>query len=318
MAVLLTTVAEVAAKEDRVARGAIRRYAPVREVVVRVIVITGLRQHRYPTDEAVLDEALPDAPAIPGARGGYAHEIGRAFQRPDERSTETELASGLVPGSARWWERAQAADVYAATLQRVRGLSLSPERTVLLTRLLRLDPGDPEVNEMLGQDLYTVFLREGLSRSGISSRDEETTLRLAELYWNLQALTWRQELAEVAVGHSSTAEALYGALRALELAGRGGRETFEITRQLGALSRWNNDASTALAAHEALLARLAPDDPRRGQVLAEMAWDRIQWVAWYRRYDHPWVAQARREATEAQALARDPVDRLIAAQAMIS
>jgi hypothetical protein len=52
-------------------------------------------------------------------------------------------------------------------------------------------------------------------------------------------------------------------------------------------------------------------------LLSEIAWDRIQWVSWNRRYEHPWLLQARQEAEEAvQSL--DPVlDKLIAVKALL-
>ena len=77
--------------------------------------------------------------------------------------------------------------------------------------------------------------------------------RLAALYWNLQAQTWRQELTEVAMGHSPAAEAFYQAIDSFERATVGGQTDPEGRRQLGALYRWNNDATSALVVHEALL-----------------------------------------------------------------
>ena len=40
--------------------------------------------------------------------------------------------------------------------------------------------------------------------------------RLAELYRNLQAQTWRQEFTEVAMGHSPAAAAFYQAIGSFE------------------------------------------------------------------------------------------------------
>ena len=52
-------------------------------------------------------------------------------------------------------------------------------------------------------------------------------------------------------------------------------------------------------------------------MLSEVAWDRIQWLSWNRRYDHPWLAQAHEEAKEALRLSESPLDKLIAAQASL-
>jgi len=298
--------------------GAIRRYGPVRDLVARFMVVTGLRALGYPVDRAVVNEALPGAPVILGAKSSVTPEIGRAFDRPGEVSHAQDISAGLVLGSARWWDRAQAENVFTEEVQRVQhDLSLS-NRLARLSRLLLLDPTHGEVNAILGNEFYLRFLREGLTKSGISAQDEATRLHLAELYWNLQAQTWRQELTEVATGYSPAAESLYGALQALEVAVQRGKGTIETKRRLGTLSRWNNDSQAALALHEELLRQLAPTDQRlRGRLLAELAWDRIQWIAWDRRYDHPWLGQAREEVEQALTLIESPVEKLIAAQALV-
>jgi hypothetical protein len=95
--------------------------------------------------------------------------------------------------------------------------------------------------------------------------------RLAELYWNLQAQTWRQEFTEVAMGHSPAAEAFYQAIDSFERVTAGRQATPEGRRQLGALCRWNNDAASALALHDALLKASAPGEPLHGQLLSELA-----------------------------------------------
>ena len=141
--------------------------------------------------------------------------------------------------------------------------------------------------------------------------------RLAALYWNLQAQTWRQELTEVAMGHSPAAEAFYQAIDSFERATAGGQTAPEGRRQLGALYRWNNDATSALAVHEALLNDTAPGGPLHGRLLSELAWDRIQWLSWERRYDHSWLEQARQEAEQALEQVEAPVDKLVAAYALV-
>ncbi|MEO8326862.1 MAG: hypothetical protein ABI618_13490 [Nitrospirota bacterium] len=57
-----------------------------------------------------------------------------------------------------------------------------------------------------------------MAKGGINATDEATRLRLVELYWNLQAQTWRQEFTEVATGHSRAADAFFAAIPALEIA----------------------------------------------------------------------------------------------------
>ena len=300
------------------ASGTIRHYGPVRDLVVHVPVVSGLKAAGYPVDQAVLSAGLPESPMLLGTGGGGISEIGRTSDRPGEHVGGQELAGGLVLGSARWWDRESASNQFAAELRDVRGLAPSPDRLARMRRLMRLDAEDLELNRLLGQDSYRTLLHAGLAKGAIGGGDEDTRRRLAELYWTIQAPTWRQELTEVAVGHSEAAEALYRAARALEIVVKSGKADLETARRLGAVQRWNNDSEAALKIHEGALSRLTPAQSRvRGPFLAEVAWDRLQWIFWTRRYEHPWLAQAKQEAEQALALAEAPMDKLVAAEAML-
>jgi hypothetical protein len=296
------------------ASGTARRYGPVRELVVRVSVVSGLKAAGYPVDQAVLSAGLSDAPTLLGTGGGGQSEIGRASDQPDGQ----ELTGGLLLGSARWWDRASAGSQFATELRDVKGLAPSPARLARMLRLLRLDETDRELNRLLGDDLYASLLQSGLARSGITAGDEDACRRLAELYWTIQAPTWRQELTEVAVGHSEVAEALYRATRAMAIVVKSGQADLETARRFGTLQRWNNESEAALEIHESALRRLDSKPSRwRALLLAEIAWDRLQWIFWTRRYEHPWLAQAKQEAEQAQALADTPIDRLVAGEAVL-
>lgn len=302
------------------ANGAIRRYGPVRELVVRVVMVSGLRNLGYANDTAVVNEALPDAPQIPGTRyGSDPDNIGRAFMRPGDLSATVPVQGGLVLGSAHWWTKQEAADHVRAGLERARNLPGQDERLALLKRLLLLDPNDTETNALLGAELFEAFLAEGLKKSGINAADAAAKRRLVELYWNIQAPTWRQELTAVAPGSEPAADALYGAIASLEIVSNIGAAPPESRRRLGALYRWNGDAESALARHERLLQETSEADRvSRGAFLSELAWDRIQWLAWNRQYDHPWMGQAAREAEQALELVENPLDKLVAAQALLT
>lgn len=300
------------------ASGGIRRYGPVRDLVVRMPVLSGLKAAGYPVDQAVLSAGLPETPTLLGTSSGGISEIGRSSELPGERTAGQELAGGLLLGSARWWDRASAGSQFATELRDVKGLSPSPGRLERLLRLLRLDDTDRELNRLLGDDLYANLLKAALARSGVSGGDAETRRRLAELYWTLQAPTWRQELTEVAVGHSEVAEALYRAAQAYEIVVKGGAADLETVRRFGTLQRWNNDSESALDIHEGALRQLDPQQGHwRAMLLSEIAWDRLQWIFWTRRYEHPWLEQARQEAEQVLALAGAPVEKLIAGEAVL-
>lgn len=299
------------------ANGVLRRYGPIKEVTVRFVVVSGLRKLGYPVDQAVVNEALPGAPVQVGIHYGRLPQTSDPGGRQNEEVKNRLGAGGLVLGSARWWDRKDARQVFSAALARAEQLPRASERARLLTRLTLIDPADPALHTVIADDRLRAFLREGLTKSGISASEEAVATRLAELYWNLQAQTWRQELTEVAMGHSPAAEAFYQAIDSFERATAGGKATPEGRRQLGALYRWNNDATSALAVHEALLNDTAPGGPLHGRLLSELAWDRIQWLSWERRYDHSWLEQARQEAEQALEQVEAPVDKLVAAYALV-
>lgn len=300
------------------ASGTLRRYGPVRDLIVRLPVVAGLTALGYPVDRAVLSAGLPEAPRLLGPHPSGSTEIGRSAGLPGQEKAGQELGGGLKLGSVRWWDRASAQRAFATELRNVKRLTPSPERLTRLLRLLLLDDTDRELNQLVGDELYANLLKAGLTKSGISGGDEQTRSRLAELYWTLQAPTWRQELTEVAVGQSEVAEALYRALQAYEVVMKTGTPDLETMRRLGVLHRWNNESEAALELHEGALRRLSPHESEwRALLLGELAWDRLQWLVWTRRYDHPWLAQARSEAEEAVALAAAPVDKLVAAEAVL-
>ncbi len=299
------------------ASGALRRYGPVREVTVRFVVVSGLRKLGYPVDQAVVNEALPGAPVQVGIHYGRLPHTADPGGRQNDEVKNRLGAGGLVTGSARWWDRKDANQAFAAALVRAEQMPRSTERARLLTRLTLIDQADPALHTVIADDRLQTFLREGLTKSGISGPNEAVATRLAELYWNLQAQTWRQELTEVAMGHSAAAEAFYQAIESFERVTAGEQAAPERRRQLGALYRWNNDAASALAIHEPLVKDTAPGGSLHGRRLSEVAWDRIQWLSWERRYGHPWLEQACQEAEQAVQEVEDPVDKLVAAYALV-
>ena len=273
----------------------IRKYAPVRKLVARFTIARGLKAIGYPVEQAVVNEALPGAPRI---------------AEPS--------APGILPSSPEWWSRSLNPKDFEAGIQQARETASFQERVRKFRRILLLDPVEPRINAMYGMDLYLAFLQEGLKKGKITSKVESLSQKLGELYWNIQAQTWRQEFTEVAVGHSSAAEAFYQAIPALEIALKGGEGHAEMQRRLGALYRWNNDTTSALTIHEELLSNVSPGDlAGRSQILSEIAWDRVQWLSWNRRYDHPWMTQAREEAEQSLSLARSPIDKLLAGEALV-
>lgn len=287
--------------------GAQRHFGPVREVVVRFIVVTGLRKFGFSTDRAVMNEALPHAPLIATTHYGLRPDNGRRFEQIDP--DQALLKGELVAGSARWWDRTEAAPTIRTALARAAHLAPT-DRADLLARLLLIDPQHLEALALQAEDAYQLFLKQGITKGGLAARDEAALQRIAELYWTIQAQTWRQELTAVSEGLEPAADALYRAIASYEAINQQHQATPEQQRRLGTLTRWNNDPTAALGIHEAALRELPPGTAEYGKVLAEIAWDRIQFVSWERRYDHPWLQQADAEAEQAATLLAYPFDKI--------
>ncbi|MBK9306675.1 MAG: hypothetical protein IPM58_06210 [Nitrospira sp.] len=295
--------------------GSPRQFGPVHEVVARFIVVTGLRKLGFPTDRAVMNEGLPAGPLIATTHYGPRPDHGRTYDQAD--SDHTIVKGELVPGSTQWWERTDAEPFMRAALNQATHLT-AENRAGILTRLLLIDPEDALTHSMRGNDGYQAVLQQGIARGGLAARDGHALRRVAELYWTIQAQTWRQEVTAVSEGYEPAADAIYRALASYETLVRQDRATPEQRRRLGVLTRWNNDPTGALGIHEALLRDSTPGTIEYATILTEIAWDRIQFVSWNRRYDHPWLPQAQAEAEKAVQWLRQPYDKLHAHYAQVA
>ncbi len=293
--------------------GSQRQFGPVRTVTARFIVVTGLRKFGFVADRAVMNEVLAGTPLIATTHYGLRPDNGRKFDRTNP--TQPFVKGELVPGSTQWWTRAEAEPIIQAALGRAPHLPLA-ERAEFLTRLLLIDPNHPDAHLLRGEDAYQALLKQGVAKGGLAANDGGALQRIAELYWTIQAQTWRQELTAVAEGYEPAADALYQSLASYEALGQLEQATSEQRRRLGALARWNNDPTGALGIHEALLRDTAPGTAEYAKILTEIAWDRIQFVSWNRRYDHPWLQQAYTEAEKAVELSAQPYDTLHARYAL--
>ncbi|MDH4305753.1 MAG: hypothetical protein OEV53_17000, partial [Nitrospira sp.] len=289
----LTAPLALSPKEIWWVNGSQRHFRPIREVLARFIVVTGLRKFGFGADRAVMNEVLPHAPLIATTHYGLRPDNGRKFEQADP--SRPVVKGELVPGSTQWWDRVEAEPIVQTALGRAPYLSQT-ERTELLTRLLLIDPNHTGAHTLRGEDAYQAFLKQGIAKGGLIANDGAALQRIAELYWTIQAQTWRQELTAVAEGYEPAADALYQSLASYDALGQLHQATSEQRRRLGVLTRWNNDPTDALGIHEALLRKTAPGTAEYAKILTEVAWDRIQFVSWNRRYDHPWLQQAHAEA----------------------
>jgi hypothetical protein len=83
--------------------------------------------------------------------------------------------------------------------------------------------------------------------------------------------------------------------------------------RLGVALRWNNDQEPAIATHQ-FLVKAIPSDRRAGraEALIQLAWSRVNKVAWNRIFDDPDILVAYQDADEALTLADLPLDKFMA------
>ncbi|MEW6246678.1 MAG: hypothetical protein AB1555_08215 [Nitrospirota bacterium] len=279
----------------------------LKSLVVQWVVMSGLGKHGFPSDLAVLN--LPVATLGDGTEG---------VQEAIPFVTET---SGAVRDSLVWWGPKDAPGLLIAAVGRAALFPDLRDRVAMLNRVLIIDPNQPEALTVLTRDLYAMLLREGAAAHQVPVRDGALADRVSELYWNTYAQTTRTDLSlGMEMGgfdKPTAADYLYRVIPAMEKLARVRPEVTENRLRLGIAYRWNNDQLAAIQTHEALLKDVPPERAAlRARVLIELAWSRIEKVAWNRFYDDPEIQQAYREAGEALKLADQPLDKFTAAYTM--
>ncbi len=279
----------------------------LKSLVVQWVVMSGLRKHGFPSDHAVLN--LPVAPLGDGTEG---------VQEAIPFVTET---SGAVRDSLVWWGPKDAPGLLIAAVGRAALFPDLRDRVAMLNRVLIIDPNQSEALTVLTRDLYEMLLREGAAAHQVPVKDGALADRVSELYWNTYAQTTRTDLSlGMEMGgfdKPTAADYLYRMIPAMEKLARVRPEVTENRLRLGIAYRWNNDQLAAIQTHEALLKDIPPGRAAlRARVLIELAWSRIEKVAWNRFYDDPEIQQAYREAGEALKHADQPLDKFTAAYTM--
>ncbi len=279
----------------------------LKSLVVQWVVLSGLRKHGFPSDLAVLN--LPVATLGDGTEG---------VQEAIPFVTET---SGAVRDSLVWWGPKDVPGLLIAAVGRAVLFPDLRDRVAMLNRVLIIDPDQPEALTVLTRDLYAMLLREGAAAHRLPVKDGALADRVSELYWNTYAQTTRTDLSlGMEMGgfdKPTAADYLYRMIPAMEALARVRPEVIENRLRLGIAYRWNNDQLAAIETHEALLKEAPlPRAVLRARVLIELAWSRIEKVAWNRFYDDPEIRQAYQEAGEALKLADQPLDKFTAAYTM--
>lgn len=279
----------------------------LKAVTVKWVVLSGLRKHGFPGDVAVLN--LPVA-TLTGEAGGPREAIPFV--------TET---SGAVAGSAAWWGPADAPGLLIAAVGRAAHFPEQRDRVALLNRVLIINPGQPDALLALTRDLYAAILSDGAAAHKFSFPDPVLQARFNELYWDTYAQTTRMDISlgmEVAgLSKPTTADLLYRMIPGMEKLAQVRPEDVENRLRLGIAYRWNNDQLVAIRTHEALLNDVPKERTAfRARVLLQLAWSRINKVAWNRIFDDPTILDGYKAAEEAFALTEVPADKFLAAYTM--
>jgi hypothetical protein len=279
----------------------------LKAVTTQWVVFSGLKKHGFPGDVTVVN--LPVEPLV--------EQPGEA-QEAIPFVTETSRA---VPGSLLWWEPTDAPGLLVAAAARAASFPELRDRVALLNRVLIIDPNQPDALTVLTRHLYAVLLREAAARHKVTVKDQALAFVVNELYWNIHAQGARTDLSigmEMG-GYSNptAADYLYRMIPAMEALAKVRPELLDNRFRLGVAYRWNNDQQAAIETHEALVKDIPVERGQaRAEALLQLAWSRINKVAWNRMLDDPEIQQAYKEAEEALALADLPLDKFNAEYTM--
>ena len=273
---------------------------PIKAVTVKWVVLSGLFEHGFPVDTAVLNMPMTSSMGTPIPfvvdAGGF-----------EQKSTE-------------YWSANEAQEALTAGLERAKTLPTRRERVSMLNRILVVNPSHLEGLQAITGELYAGLLDFGARTHGVQLESGPLYQAFNALYWTIQSSTDRMDISlEMEMGGKSEptpADYLYRLIPAMETLVDLQPGDFETRLKLTMAYRWTNDQLTSIMAPQQLLAELPTDQPdMRARVLMAIAWSRISKVAWNRFFDDPDIIQGYKEADEAFTLSSDPLIKFSAAYA---
>ncbi|MBD0315891.1 MAG: hypothetical protein ICV75_04285 [Nitrospiraceae bacterium] len=279
----------------------------VKSVTTQWVVFTGLKKHGFPGDAAVF--VLPIA-TKPDAQGMVAEKI----------PFTTELSRAL-PDTLVWWGPEDQPGTLTAAAARAATFPELRDRVALLNRVLIIDPNQVDALMVLTRNLYAMLLREAANEHKLTVKDPALSLVVNEFYWNIYAGAARLDLSNgMEMGGFSQptpADFLYRILPALETLTRTHPEQLDSRFRLGVAYRWNNDQRPMIETFEALLKDI-PDSRKtpKAEALLQLAWSRINKVAWNRILHDPESLRAYADAEASLAYAELPLDKFLAEYTM--
>jgi hypothetical protein len=275
----------------------------LKEITIQWVVLSGLKIHGFGGDRAVVN-----LPVTSGALFGS----GDREKIPFVTETSRALSDSLV-----WWGPTDVPGLLTAGVAHAATLPELRDQVALLNRVLIIDPNQADALTVLSRHLYGVVLREAIPFHKLTVSDPALALVVNEHFWNIYAQSVRMDLSlGMEMGgfdKPTTADYLYRMLSAMRALVAVRPEQLDNRFQLGVAYRWNNDQKAAIETHEALV-KAIPVEQRAGraEALLQLAWSRINKVAWNRILDDPDIRVAYQDAEDARALADLPLDKFMA------
>ena len=275
----------------------------LKEITTQWVVLSGLKKHGFAGDRAIVN--LPVA-------SGAVSDSGTQEKIPFVTETSRALPDSLV-----WWGPTDVPGLLTAGAARAATFPELRDRVAMLNRVLIIDPNQAEALMVLSRHLYAIVLREAIPFHKLTVRDPALALVVNEHFWNIYAQAERMDLSlGMEMGgfdKPTTADYLYRMLSAMQTLASVRPEQLDNHFRLGVAYRWNNDQEPAIATHQSLV-KAIPAQRRAGraEALLQLAWSRVNKVAWNRNFDDPDIRVAYQDADEAFTLADLPLDKFMA------
>ena len=279
----------------------------VKSITTQWVVFTGLTKHGFPGDTAVFHLPVATTPEAPGM---IADKI--------PFTTETSRA---LPDSLAWWGPNDQPGTLTAAAARAATFPDLRDRVALLNRVLIIDPSQVDALIVLTRNLYAVLLREAANEHKLIVKDPALSLVVNEFYWNIYAGAARLDLSNAmemgGLLQPTPADFLYRLLPALETLAKTHPEQLDSRFRLGVAYRWNNDQLPMIETFDALV-KAIPEGRKtpKAEALLQLAWSRINKVAWNRILHDPETLRAYADAETSLALAELPLDKFLAEYTM--
>ena len=275
----------------------------LKEITTQWVVLSGLKKHGFAGDTAIVN--------LPVTSGAV---FGSGLLEKIPFVTETSRA---LPDSLVWWGPTDVPGLLIAGAARAATFPELRDRVAMLNRVLIIDPNQAEALMVLSRHLYAIVLREAIPFHQLTVKDPALALVVNENFWNIYAQGTRMDLSlGMEMGgfdKPTTADYLYRMLSAMQTLAVVRPDNLENQFRLGVAYRWNNDQEPAIATHQSLV-KAIPAEQRaaRAEALLQLAWSRINKVAWSRIFDDPDIRLAYQDADEALTLADLPLNKFMA------